>query len=120
MSTTVLKKTPSNETTESYQQTINKCYELDELYWFIEKKPRTEARENIYLMTAISREPRQIVGFEVRADKRACHIQKIVDSIPFLLVEYLKNPALHLKLPSGALLNSMTSILMFVIIQLFF
>ena len=34
-------------------------------------------------MTAINREPRQIVGFEVRADKRACHIQKIVDSIPW-------------------------------------
>ena len=33
---------------------------MDELYWFLEYKPRTETRENIYIMTMVSREPRQI------------------------------------------------------------
>ena len=75
MSTIGLKKTPLEENGESSQQTCNECYELDELYWFTEKKPRKDTRENIYLMTAISREPRQIVGFEVQTDKRAYHIR---------------------------------------------
>jgi len=34
-------------------------------------------------MTMISREPRQIVGFEVQLDKSALHIQSIVDSTPW-------------------------------------
>ena len=58
------------------------CLELDELYWFIERKPRTETRENVYLMTMVSRQPRQIVGFDVALDKSACHIQSIVDGGP--------------------------------------
>ena len=53
------------------------------MYWFIEKKARTETRENVYLMTMISREPRQIVGFEVQLDKSSVHIQSIVDHAPW-------------------------------------
>ena len=34
------------------------------------KKSRTETRENVYLITMISREPRQIVEFDVAFDKR--------------------------------------------------
>jgi IS1 family transposase len=56
--------------------------ELDELYWFINKKENTETRENVYIITMISREPRQIVGFDVGIDKTAERIQKIVDSEP--------------------------------------
>ena len=56
--------------------------ELDELYWFIGQKPRTETRENVYLMTMVSREPRQIVGFDVAYDKSWERIQDIVDSAP--------------------------------------
>lgn len=59
-----------------------KIYELDELYWFIGKRPRTETRENVYLMTMVSREPRQIVGFDVAWDKSPERIQRIVDSAP--------------------------------------
>jgi len=59
-----------------------KTYELDELYWFLERKSRTETRENIYLMTMISREPRQIVGFDFARDKSPGRIQAIVDSAP--------------------------------------
>lgn len=60
-----------------------KTLELDELYWFIEKKAKTETRENVYLMTMICPEPRMIVGFEVAMDKGAAHIQNIVDGAPW-------------------------------------
>ena len=55
---------------------------MDELYWFVERKARSETRENTYLMTMISREPRQIVGFAVAKDKSPARIQAIVDSAP--------------------------------------
>lgn len=58
------------------------CLELDEMYWFTNRKPRTETRENVYLMTMVSREPRQIVGFDVAQDKSAWRIQRIVDGAP--------------------------------------
>ena len=35
---------------------------------FVERKPRTETRENVYLMTMVSREPGLIVGFDVAYD----------------------------------------------------
>lgn len=56
-----------------------KCLELDEMYWFIEQKSKSATRENVYLMTMVSRNPRQIVGFEVAQDKCAWRIQGIVD-----------------------------------------
>ena len=56
--------------------------ELDELYWFVGKKPRTETRENTYIMTMVSRLPRQIVGFDVAFDKSPERIQAIVDNAP--------------------------------------
>ena len=37
--------------------------ELDELYWFIGKKSNNKTQENTYVMTMVSRSPRQIVGF---------------------------------------------------------
>ena len=58
------------------------CLELDQLYWFIERKSRTEARENIYLMTMVSRLPRQIVGLDIAYDKSPQRIQAIVDDAP--------------------------------------
>ena len=57
-------------------------YELDELYWYIERKAKKETKENIYLVTMISRKPRQIVGFSVATDKSPKRIQSIVDSAP--------------------------------------
>jgi len=56
--------------------------ELDELYWFVGKKPRTNTRENTYIMTMVSRLPRQIVGFDVAFDKSPKRIQAIVDNAP--------------------------------------
>ena len=61
---------------------LPKIFELDELYWFIGEKPRTETRENVYLMTMVSRLPRQIAGFDVALDKSPERIQRIVDSAP--------------------------------------
>jgi IS1 family transposase len=63
-------------------ESLKTCYELDELYWFVERKTHTETRENVYLMTMVSREARQIVGFEVARDKCAWRIQRMVDEAP--------------------------------------
>lgn len=46
------------------------------------KKPRTKTRENTYVMTMVSRLPRQIVGFDVALDKSPERIQRIVDNAP--------------------------------------
>ena len=59
--------------------------EIDELYWYIERKSRTETRENIYLLTMVSRYPRQIVGFDVAYDKSPGRIQDMVDNAPSAL-----------------------------------
>lgn len=58
----------------------SEVFELDELYWFIQRKPRTETRENVYLMTMVNRLPRQIVGFDVAHDKSPERIQAMVDA----------------------------------------
>lgn len=56
--------------------------ELDELYWYIERKPRTETRENVYIITAVNRRPRQVLGYDVALDKAPERIQQIVDKAP--------------------------------------
>ncbi len=61
---------------------FQESFELDELYWFIERKPRTETHENVYILTMVSRFPRQIVGFDVAYDKSPARVQQIVDSAP--------------------------------------
>ena len=64
------------------QKTEFEVFELDELYWFLKRKERTETRENTYIMTMISRFPRQIVGFDVDNSVKSSVLQKIVDSVP--------------------------------------
>ena len=54
--------------------------EMDELYWFMKRKPRTKTRENIYIMTLVNRNPRQILGHSVSHDKSAPTLQSVVDS----------------------------------------
>jgi len=76
MSTTGLKKT-GNIVDNSYS-----VLEMDEMYWYIEEKSRKETRENVYLVTAVSRQPRQIVGFDVAQDKSPPRIQAMVDAAP--------------------------------------
>ena len=62
--------------------------EMDELYWFVQRKPRTETRENVYITIMVSRNPRQIVGFDVAYDKSPSRIQEIVDNSPSALKYY--------------------------------
>lgn len=57
-------------------------FEMDEIYWFLNHKERTETRENIYIMTMMSRIPRQIVGFSVDNSIKSNILQNIVDSVP--------------------------------------
>ena len=52
------------------------------MYWFLEHKGNQSTRENVYIMTMISREPRQIVGFAVAHDKSPKRVQGIVDNAP--------------------------------------
>ncbi len=76
MCITGLKKIPQN-LKNNFQ-----FLELDELYWFVSKKFKTETRENTYVITMVSRAPRQIVGFDAAQDKSPERIQAIVDSSP--------------------------------------
>lgn len=59
-----------------------KIVEMDELYWFLEYKPRTESGENVYIMTMVSRKARQILGHTVSRDKMSGTIQRMVDAAP--------------------------------------
>ncbi len=43
--------------------------ELDELYWFVESKSWTQTRENLCIMTMVSRKPRQTVGYLISRNK---------------------------------------------------
>ena len=56
-------------------------FELDELHWYINVKKIAKGRENIYIMTMISREPRQILAFDVDNFISEKHIQRMVDSV---------------------------------------
>jgi len=64
------------------EATVTEVFEMDELYHFIEYKPTHETRENVYVMTLVSRNPRQIVGFDVAKDKSPERLQGMVDSAP--------------------------------------
>jgi hypothetical protein len=58
-------KKSSQRTAEKESTTVVNVLEVDELYWYLEHKPRTGTRENIYIMTMVSRKPRQIMGHVV-------------------------------------------------------
>ncbi len=64
------------------EHTSASVYELDEMYWFVGRKGKGKTRENVYLMTMVSREPRQIVEFAVAHDKSPERIQDMVDRAP--------------------------------------
>ena len=63
------------------QKTNFNAFELDELFWFVKRKSRSETRANAFVMTMISREPRQIVAFDVDTSVNAPCIQRMVDSV---------------------------------------
>ena len=58
--------------------------EWDEIFWFTVRRKGHEKGVNTYIMTCLSREPRQIVAFEVDESLKAEIIQKMADRItPF-------------------------------------
>jgi IS1 family transposase len=58
------------------------AFECDEIFWFIKRKERTENRANIYIMTMISRIPRQIVAFAVDKSVNSATVQRMADVTP--------------------------------------
>ena len=56
--------------------------EIDELYWFIGQKSKSETRENCYVIPVVSRLPRQIVEIDAAFDKSPERIQALVDAAP--------------------------------------
>jgi len=52
------------------------------MYWFTNRKAKTKTRENTYIMTMVSREPRQIISFDVQHDMKSFRLQGIVDNAP--------------------------------------
>ena len=58
------------------------AFELDELFWFIKSRKEHEKGINTYIMTMISRLPRQILGFCVDKCVNSKAIQKITNSVP--------------------------------------
>jgi len=62
------------------QATEFSTFELDELYWFLNERKSRHNGINTYIMTMVSRIPRQIVGFNVDKTVNAQAIQSIADS----------------------------------------
>ncbi len=60
-------------------ETDTDTFEMDELFWFVRKKPYTDTKENVYIIPLISRKPRQIVGFAVSEHRTKEVMQDIVD-----------------------------------------
>ena len=61
-------------------ETKTEAFELDELYWFIGKRKGHESGINTYIMTMLSREPRQIIAYAVDNSVNAALIQEMVES----------------------------------------
>ncbi|GHV01982.1 hypothetical protein FACS1894211_12640 [Clostridia bacterium] len=64
------------------EETALSEFQMDELWHFIGKRPHTETRENMYIKTMTSEDPRQIVGFAASFTKTAEEMQGIVDGAP--------------------------------------
>jgi len=62
------------------KHTFNNIYEMDELWHFVNKRPRTETRENVYVNVLMSREPRQIISITASYTKPAVDFQKVVNT----------------------------------------
>jgi len=57
-------------------------FELDELHWYTNSRKDYENGINAYIMTMISRIPRQITGFAVDRSVTAEALQRVADSTP--------------------------------------
>ena len=61
-------------------RTKTDALELDEVYWYVGKRKGYEKGINTYIMTMISRTPRQIVAYAVDNSVNAAMIQRMVES----------------------------------------
>jgi len=57
-------------------------FEMDEIYWFISARRGHEMGINTYLITLVSREPRQILAFAVARSVNSKSIQSNIDRAP--------------------------------------
>jgi IS1 family transposase len=64
------------------QETKFDAFELDEVFWYIKTRKGYENGINTYIMTMISRLPRQILGFGVENSVESKTVQAMVDSVP--------------------------------------
>ena len=62
------------------QKTDFRAFEMDELFWYTSRRKGHESGINTYIMTMVSRFPRQIVGFAVDKSVNSKALQRIVDS----------------------------------------
>ena len=69
-----IQNTDCTEENSVAEEKTTEIIEMDELFDYIKEKNRT------YVITLVTRKPRQIVGFDVAYDKSEERIQKIVDS----------------------------------------
>ena len=69
-----IQNTDCTEENSVAEEKTTEIIEMDELFDYIKGKNRT------YVITLVTRKPRQIVGFDVAYDKSEERIQKIVDS----------------------------------------
>ena len=74
-----LKKT---DTVWISKQTDFRAFELDEIFWFTNTRQDNEIGINTYIMTMVSRFPRQILAFDVDKSVKAKLIQQMVNSVP--------------------------------------
>lgn len=58
------------------------AFELDEIFWFVNTRRNHDYGINTFIMTMLSRFPRQIVGFAVDKSVNSKTIQSIVNSVP--------------------------------------
>jgi IS1 family transposase len=58
------------------------AFECDEVYWYTKTRKGYEKGINIYIMTMISRNPRQIVGFAADKSVNKTALQWIADNAP--------------------------------------
>jgi len=77
------------------------AFELDELYWFINRRIPLDLRQNSYVCTMTSRVPRQIVAFDVDNSVDAKVIQGMVDSVRLAEKYYTDGGTSYLEVDFG-------------------
>ena len=64
------------------EKTNTRDFEMDEVYWFVKMRKGFDKGINTFIMTVVSREPHQILAFNVDKSVNAKAIQKNIDSCP--------------------------------------